>query len=52
VKHPKFLNAFGRLGVSWDFDEDDSLFKHLQEFTCWLYRVKNETSVNAQKKDV
>lgn len=44
VKHPKFL------GLSWDLDEDDSLFMHLQEFTCWPYRVKNETSVNAVRR--
>jgi len=44
VKHPKFL------GLSWDLDEDDSLFMHLKEFTCWPYRVKNETSVNAVRR--
>ena len=44
LKSQKFLNAFSRLGTSWDYDE--ATFKSLEEFTCVIYGLRNEKSIN------
>ena len=50
MKNPKFINAFGRLGQAWNLSDDRSLFQHLEEFTCSLYNVKREESVNIARQ--